>query len=170
LNRFPAPFRSGHAATVLLSNGLYAVLRDDRTTFATLEQNIRAKSDRNFFRAMFDCLLGIMAYDGTLVAASIGEMVKWNRRQEQLNSSMQKLICLTAHAFYNLGRLIFVPRGIAIPVIPDESTWDREFQELVESSKASDFFDFSRVNPVLARWMKELPSTVTIEELLPYAT
>jgi hypothetical protein len=171
LNHFPAPFRSGHPATVLMSNGLYAVLRDDRATFANLEQSLRDKSERNFFRAMFDCLLGTMADNVTQVEASIGEMVKWNRRQEQLNSSMQKLICLTAHAYYNVCRRVFIPRGIAPPVIPDESTWDGEFQELVQTKEAgADFFDFSPVNPVLARWMKELPATVTLEELLPYLT
>src|SRR5205823_2812959 len=52
LTHFPAPFESGHPATVLVSNGLYAILREDRTTFASLEQSIRNKSERNFFRAM----------------------------------------------------------------------------------------------------------------------
>jgi hypothetical protein len=166
LNHFPGPFRSGHPATVLISNGLYAVLRNDRATFARLEQSIREKSDRNFFRAMMDCLLGIMADDASLVAASIGQMVKWNRRQEQLHSSMQKLICLQAHAFYNLCRGVFIPRGAAVPVIPDESTWDGEFQQAVQSSgTANSYFDFSPVNPLLARWMKELPASVSLEDL-----
>jgi hypothetical protein len=169
LSHFPAPFRSGHPATVLMSNGLYAVLHDDRTTFANLEQSIRDKSERNFFRAMFDCLLGIMADDASRVVASIAQMVKWNRRQEQLNSSMQKLICLTAHAYYNVCRRVFMPRGIAPPVIPDESTWDGEFQESVQASQAgASFFDFSRVNPLLARWMQELPAKVTLEDLVAH--
>lgn len=171
LNHFPAPFQSGHPATVLMSNGLYAVLRDDRTTFVGLEQNIRDKSERNFFRAMFDCLLGIMADSPSQVEASIGEMVKWNRRQEQLNSSMQKFTCLTAHAYYNLCRRVFVPRGIAPPVIPDESTWDGEFQESVQTSEAgASFFDFSPVNRLLARWMQELPAKVTLEDLLAHVS
>ena len=171
LNHFPAPFRSGHPATVLMSNGLYAVLRDDRTTFATLEQSIRDKSERNFFRAMFDCLLGIMAESVTQVETSIGEMVKWNRRQEQLNSSMQKLTCPTGHAYYNVCRRVFVPRGIAPPVILDESTWDGEFQESVQTSEADAiFFDFSPVNRLLARWMQELPAKVALEDLLPHVS
>lgn len=171
LNHFPAPFRSGHPATVLMSNGLYAVLRDDRTTFISLEQSIRDKSERNFFRAMFDCLLGIMADNVTQVEASIGEMVKWNRRQEQLNSSMQKLTCLTAHAYYNVCRRVFVPRGIAPPVIPDESTWDGEFQDSVQTSEVgASFFDFSPVNRLLARWLQELPEKVALEDLLPHVS
>jgi hypothetical protein len=169
LSHFPAPFRSGHPATVLMSNGLYAVLRDDRTTFADLEPSIRDKSERNFFRAMFDCLLGIMADNGPGAAASICEMVKWNRRQEQLNSSMQKLICVTAHAYFNVCRRVFIPRGIALPVIPDESTWDGEFQESVQASEVGEsYFDFSSVNRLLARWMQELPAEVALEDLLPH--
>ncbi len=171
LNHFPAPFRSGHPATVLMSNGLYAVLRDDRAAFASLEQSIRDKSERNFFRAMFDCLLAIMAENASQVEASIGEMVKWNRRQEQLNSSMQKLTCLTAHAYYNVCRRVFVPRGISPPAIPDESTWDGEFQESIQASvAATSFFDFAPVNRLLSRWMQELPAKVALEDLLRYVS
>lgn len=171
LNHFPAPFRSGHLATVLMSNGLYAVLRDDRNTFASLEQSIREKSERNFFRAMFDCLLAIMADNPSQVETSIREMVIWNRRQEQLNSSMQKLTCLTGHAYYNVCRRVFVPRGISPPAIPDESTWDGEFQESVQSTEGgASFFDFSLVNHLLARWMQELPTKVALEDLLPHVS
>jgi hypothetical protein len=171
LNHFPAPFRSGHPATVLMSNGLYSVLRNDRTTFASLEQRIRDKSERNFFRAMFDCLLGIMADSGPQVEASIGDMVKWNRRQEQLNSSMQKLICLTAHGYYNVCRMVFIPRGIALPVIPDESIWDGEFQESVQTSEAGvTYFDFAPVNRLLVQWMQELPANVALEDLLAHVS
>ncbi|MBN1911961.1 MAG: hypothetical protein JW818_19725 [Pirellulales bacterium] len=167
LNRFPAPFSSGHPATVLLSNGLYSALNDDQEAFASLEKRLREKKESRFFRAMYDCLLGIMAEDLSAVAASLGEMVKLNRRQEQLNSSMQKLICLTAHAFYNVCRRTCVTRGIAAPVIPDESTWHGDFQELIQSSETENcFIELSSVNPVLARWLKELPATLNIEELL----
>jgi hypothetical protein len=169
LSRFPSPFRSGHPATVLLSNGLYAVLSEDRTTFAILEPSIRAKSERHFFRAMFDGLLAIMSDDTNLVASSITKMVKWNRRQGQLNSSMQKLICLYAHAFFNICRRVFIPRGISLPVIPNESTWDAGFQELIQSSEGGHgFFDFSPVNPLLARWMNDLPAALAAEELVAH--
>lgn len=169
LNHFPAPFRSGHPATVLMTNGLYAVLRDDRTAFASLEQSIRNKSERNFFRAMFECLLGIMADSASQVETSIGTMVKWNRRQEELNSSMQKRICLTAHGYYNVCRRIFTQRGVLPPVIADESTWDGEFQELVQSSESgATFFDFAPVNRLLARWMQELPANVALEDLIAH--
>lgn len=171
LNRFPAPFRSGHPATVLLSNGLYAVLLQDRTTFTVLEQRIRDKPESRFFRAMLDCLVGIMGDDASLVAASIGAMMKWNRRQEQMNSSMQKLICLTAHAYYNVCRIDFIARGIAPPVIPDESTWDGEFQESVQTNEAgAAFFDFSRINPLLARWIVELPAEVDFVDLMAHVS
>jgi hypothetical protein len=171
LNHYPAPFRSGHPATVLLANALYAVLREDRTTFANLERRIRDKSESNFFRAMFDCLLAIMADDVSLVAKSIAEMAKLNRRQTQMNSSMQKLICLTAHAYYNACGRVFLRRGIAPPAIPDESSWDGEFQELVQTSETNaSFFDFSPVNRLLARWMLELPATITLEELLAHVS
>ena len=56
-------------------------------------------------------------------------------------------------------------------MIPDESTWDGEFQELVQSSEAdAGFFDFSRVNPLLARCMKELRATVNLEDLLAHVS
>jgi len=169
LNQFPGPFRSGHPATVLLTNGLYAVLREDRIAFATLENRIREQSERNFFRAMFDCLLGIMSDDASIVAASIGTMVKWNRRQGQLNSSMRKLICLNAHAFYNLCRRVFIARDITVPLIPNESTWDSEFQELLQSTQVGPvFFDFSPVNRLLGRWMQELPAKVALEDLVAH--
>lgn len=167
LKHFPGPFHSGHPATVLLSNGVYAVLLGDRSGFATLEQSLRSKSESKFFRAMFDCLLAIAADNGPQVAAALAEMVKLNRRQEQLNSSMQKLICLTAHAFFNVCRNVFLPRAIPLPAIPDEGTWDGEFQALVQASDSDqNYFNFSSVNSVLVQWMQDLPADVTLEELL----
>ncbi|HQR06329.1 MAG TPA: hypothetical protein PLN21_05880 [Gemmatales bacterium] len=115
--------------------------------------------------------MAIMTDDASSVAASIGEMVKWNRRQEQMNSSMQKLVCLTAHAYYNVCRRVFIPRGVAPPVIPNESTWDAEFQELVQAGEGgTGFFDFSLVNASLARCMNELPISVTLEDVLAHVS
>jgi hypothetical protein len=169
LKRFPGPFKIGHASTLLLTNSLYAIVRRDRVALAEFEPDLRSRSERHFFRAMYDCLIGIMASDGQLVSDAIGRMVKWNRRQEQLNSSMQKLVCLYAHGLFNLCVKEFTARGTEIPTISDSLPWDADFHKFIhsdETPKSPSVFDFSSVNPVLKRWLDDLPEDLNIDELL----
>jgi hypothetical protein len=169
LRRFPSPFKVGHPSTLLLSNSLYAILHRDTSSFAQFEADLRSRSERHFFRAIYDCLIGIMAGDGTLVAEAIGRMLKWNRRQDQLNSSMKKLICLYAHALFNLCVREFAARGTKTPTIPDALPWDGAFERFIHSDTAPrtpSLFDFSSVNPVLKGWVEDLPEVLTIDELL----
>lgn len=168
LDRFPGPFRLGHPTTVLLANGVNAVIRDDRAAFAAIEQRLRDKRGSHFDRAVFDCLLAIMANDASGVSDKIDEMLKGNRRQEW-TSYLLKLICIQAHALYNLCLRVFQARGTVAPPIPSGPTWDVAFHTSVHASHMEPrqrFFDFAPVSPVFMRWMQELPATLNIDDVL----
>ncbi|HYE16814.1 MAG TPA: hypothetical protein VEA69_00095, partial [Tepidisphaeraceae bacterium] len=136
VSRFPGPFSDGHPATVLFANALYGVLRDDRAALEHLDTRIRQRKESSFFQAMSDTLVGIMGDDAASVAASIGTLIKYNRRQDQMGIvffNMEKLICLMGHGLFNLCRRKFSARGLSVPEIAAELTWDAEFQRSVEA-------------------------------------
>jgi hypothetical protein len=168
VERFPRPFKSGHQCTVLLANAVYCVLAGDQEGFRALAEKLRTRKESRFFRAMYDCLLGIMVVDRDHVRRATEEMLKWNRRQELMNSSMQKLVCVPAHALYNLCLDNFAQFGQSPPPFPEGDTWDAEFHTFVHQTNNDSMqlcFDFSGINPVLAQWVNELPLAVTAGEL-----
>lgn len=170
--RFPGPFESGHPSTVLLANAVYCVLAGDRDGFQGLAEKLRTRKESRFFSAMYDCLLGMMAGDANLVGVAMDELLRWNRRQEQLNSAMQKLICIPAHALYNLCLGAFAQLGRTPPQPPTGDTWDAAFHSFVHDAgrgSMPECFDFSGINPVLFQWVHELPSAVAVEALIAAA-
>jgi hypothetical protein len=169
IERFPGPFKSGHQSTVLLANALYCVLAGDHEGFDALAENLRTRKESRFFRAMYDCLLGIMADDTDRVCRAMDEILKWNRRQEQLNSSMQKLVCIPAHALYNLCLVNFARSGKTPPPLPKVDTWDSEFHSFVHKANHDSnqqCFEFSEINPILSYWVNDLPLAVELGALV----
>ena len=169
VDRFPPPFKTGHPSTVLLANAIYSVLADDHAGFQGLAEKLRTRKESRFFRAMYDCLLAIMARDADHVCRAIDEMARWNRRQEQLNSAMQKLLCIPAHASYNICLVRFSRSGQALPPLPTVDTLDAGLHSFIHESKHDSTqmcFDFSGINPILFRWVQELPFAVRVDELI----
>ena len=169
IERFPPPFKSGHPSTVLLANAVCAALADDHAAFLGLAEKLRTRKESRFFRAMYDCLLATMTRDSGLVCLALDEMLRWNRRQEHLNSSMQKLVCIPAHALYNICLDTFAKSGRTPPQPPQGDTWDaglHSFSHQVNHDETSLCFDFSGINPILSQWVGRLPSSVTVYDLL----
>jgi len=169
VERFPPPFKSGHPSTALLANAIYCVLAGDHAGFQGLAEKLRSRKESQFFRAMYDCLIAIMARDADLVCRAVDQMARWNRRQEQLNSAMQKLVCIPAHALYNICLVTFSESGRTPPPLPNVDTWDAGFHSFVHQANhdsAQMCFDFSGINPILFRWVNELPFAVTVDELI----
>jgi len=166
LAQFQSPFKSGHQSTLLLANSVYAILNGDSTAFQALTPKLRNRKENRFFRAMYDSLLAIDARDGDALSAALSEMAKWNKRTD-INSSMQKLVCIPAHAIYNLSLSAFTSEVLTPPLPINELPWDSEFHDGVQSEENSaGCFDFTNDSVVLGRWVTKLPDHIDANELV----
>jgi hypothetical protein len=166
---FPGPFKSGHPATVILANGVYAVLQREANSYESLATAMRSRSEAKWFQSMLNCIAAIMAGDRLAVADAILGLAKGNKSPSK--SSMQKLVCIEAHGLYQLCSTEFNCRGIAMPSPPQYPTWDAPFHEAVSCFSPLDnrpHFDFSAVNPILAKWIETLPNQVNVDDLLAH--
>jgi hypothetical protein len=119
---------------------------------------------------MLNCIAAIMEGDEPLVAEALTEMAKGNRSQG-MHSSMEKLVCIHAHALYHMCVSEFATRGIAVPPLPEYPTWDGPFHQHGTSrphGSACGYFDFAAANPMLAKWLETLPSQAVVDDVLGF--
>lgn len=166
---FQAPFNVGHPATVLLANSVYAVIRADRSAYPKFVVDLRSKSESKYYQAMLRAIAAIMEGNATEFTQELTAMVKGNRSQSS-HGRLQKLVCLQAHALYQLCLGEFTTRNLAAPAPPDHQAWDMAFHELVIARgqrAAPRHFDFTAVNPMLAQWIATLPNRLDTAEPSP---
>lgn len=163
IQRYPGPAKSGHAGTVLLTNAVYTVYMRREEMFSEMSKKLFKATESKYWVAMFRCLAGIMTADKELVATSLNEMLALHYRQK--DSSMLKFHCTRAHAFYNVWRNLY--DGESLKLNNEAMMWDSEFDQYVNDKNTDhgEYFDFSTINPPLARCIADLPDTKTIREV-----
>jgi hypothetical protein len=163
---FPGPFKAGHPATVLLANGVYAVICADRSAYPRFVMDLRSKSESKYFQAIFRAIAAIMEGSTTELTQELAEMAKGNRSQS-MHGFLQKHVCLQAHALYQLCLGEFAVRNIAAPLPPDHQAWDMTFHEnvITRGKGSAVYFDFA--DPVLAKWIATLPTQMPADDVPP---
>lgn len=159
--RYPAPFNKGHLDTITLCNALYLALGkhpDPDSVIAAM----KSRKSTKFFTSMYRCVTAILEQDSEAFSQHLIELLKGNRRQD-FHSSMEKTICLEAHA---MMRLWLFRNEAGLPELAGfELPWDRELHCLTQNPTAMNLPDFATVSPVMDRWIKEMPYDVDANEL-----
>lgn len=167
LSTFPPPFTEGHKSTLLLCNGLYSALAEKGSiSDEEIKNELKSRKESKFFRAMFDCLLAILNNESEEAENAIKEMVKGNRRQD-FHSQMEKIICVEAHAFYEIFEEVNT-WPLAVKSLNSKLPWDSSLFELLNDVKKDEemFIKLEKVNDVLNKWIMELPKKVNVKELI----
>ena len=161
-NQFPAPFKKGHPDTVLLCNAVYGALGkhpEPDSIIIALEK----KKSTKFFESMYRCVLAILKEDSDLFAQGLNELLKGNRRQE-FHTSMEKVICVEAHAMFHLWGMRNEPE--VSDVARFELPWDQELYSYMQNQTELVLNDFSNVSPVLDRWLRHMPNKIDTNDLV----
>lgn len=126
------PIRRGHRETVLTYNGVYAVLRRERSYFRTFERSIAGRKVNRFHAGEFECLRGIMGADAKRVAKGLDQIL---RARNPWPFPLHKVVCLEAHGLYELAR--WVSPDLVSAFDPDRSLpWDRKLYEWATNNES----------------------------------
>lgn len=161
IGEFPAPFKKGHPATVLLCNALYVALGKHPNPKYVLN-SARKANTTTFFLSMYRCVTAIYNKDEAIFVANLKYLLKSNRRQ-RFHSSMDNVICFEAHALANLWILHNGP--IALGSLKLKLPWDQEFNELASIADLG-AKDISGVSTVLDQWVRLIPNQINKDMLI----
>jgi hypothetical protein len=121
------PLRHGHRDLVLAYNGVYSILRCDRSYRRTFDRTWSGRRFSRWFRGLYGCLRGIMRVDGSMVASGLDQMLK---ARSPWHGLLEEVICLEVHGLYELAR--WVSPDLVSEFDPDRPLpWDRKLTEWV---------------------------------------
>jgi len=161
-SRFMAPFRKGNADTILLCNAVYMALDKHPDPNLTLKSIARSKSTK-FFLSMYRCAAAIQNADSTTFVVNIKELLKGNRRQE-FHSTMDKAVCIEAHAMLNLWNIRNITNTIDLSAL--ELPWDSEFYKFTLNRSEPHLTDFGEISKVLNHWIHFMPHEIKVDDFL----
>ena len=157
---------------------LTSINKEDRTVPLAVEKAIpqieqvvtqvvdklKNRKESKFFRAMYDCLYGLIESDSQIFLQGYEQILKGNRRQNEF-SSLEKMISLTAHAFKHLyeereelDQNVFSSN--------QKLPFDQGLDTTLSGGISHTPLDLSSNNNILDSWVKELPDTLDLNELL----
>ncbi|EDM25956.1 hypothetical protein LNTAR_19202 [Lentisphaera araneosa HTCC2155] len=156
------PFKNGHQSTVLLCNGLYAILGKHPAPDVII-QKLKSRKESSFFRAMYDCMYSLLEKNDEVFFRGYEGLIKGNKRQSS-HSSLEKMICLTAHAFKNLyerlnGESEKFNNYSKLP-------FDEELNLHLKTVKKHESFDLSYESEVINNWINTLPTSINHTDLM----
>jgi hypothetical protein len=161
-SQFMAPFRKGNADTVLLCNAVYMALDKHPDPGLTLKSIERSKATK-FFLSMYRCAAAIQNVDRATFMVNLKELLKGNRRQE-FHSTMDKAVCIEAHAMVNLWNIRNNNNTIDLSAL--ELPWDSAFYKFTLNTSEPHLSDFSGISTVLNHWIHLMPDDINVDDFL----
>ena len=158
------PFKTGHPFSVSLINGLYLLLDGKKQeTIDYLNESLKTKTINKYKYglAILQAIKAIAEKDEDSFLAELNSMLKLQNRII-FPDYVMSFINLEAIGLYNLADKIWGKR----PLEPESEYWDAEYIQYSREHKPEFLINFSELSPVFARWIKELPSEISMIELL----
>ncbi|BCE00836.1 hypothetical protein [Marinicellulosiphila megalodicopiae] len=153
IDKIQPPFKQGHPDTRMLCAGVYTVLGKHDNPELIIEK-LSKDSSSKFFTAMQQCLLAIINKDEQAFYDQLTIICKSNR-QQQFHISMEKLVCIEAHAMVKLWELTHYKMTQKLSALP--ISWLQELYDYNHKNTTMELLDFDNESKVLNQWMHELP-------------
>ncbi len=144
----------GHRATVLIYDGVEAIVMQDRPAQARLAPKIADCRVSGCYRAILETLHGMIEADAPSVARGLERVLATFRRQEPLHH--ETIISFHAHALAELAYWVS-PKLLADFDVDRPLPWDREyFHWLRRTPRSTAYRDLSAYSSLLNRWVHDL--------------
>ena len=148
------PLKRGHRPTVLLYNGLLAVMTDDKKLQSELIGPMAKLKAGEAYKSMLNVLGGIINNDASAVAAGLEKVMASFRRLDVLEED--KIICFQAHGLAELA-LEKNPDLLAEFDCEQELPWDAPFFGwLRDKSPNPTYPELAKTFPLLDKWLNRL--------------
>src|SRR5262245_3084177 len=130
------PLKRGYTPTVLLYNGVNAVLKKDWPFLRSFEPTLSARKVSRWYSAAYLCLRGILQKSPEVVAEGLDNLLRarspWSGAGE---TPTKRVICLEAHGLYELARGVS-PELVSAFDVDRPLPWDRGFHDWARANQA----------------------------------
>lgn len=164
LNQIPGPFKAGHPTNVSLSNGLYLVLHSKLQEASDyLNERSKMKTLTKYDSSRLLAIKAIADKDEKSFIFEVSNLLELYPRQH-ISNNLADYLNLDVLGLYNLAQKVWGET----PTEPKSEYWDSEFFEYERdpTRKPKIFIDFSRLSPLFAKWVNELPPKLNITHLI----
>lgn len=148
------PLKGGHPPTVLLYNGLLAVLTKNKTAQSDFLGRLGKVKSPEPHKALHNVLGAIITNDPAAVVAGLAQVMATFRRMDLFDE--EKIICFFAHGLVELA-LETNPKLVAMFDFEQGLPWDAEFFAWLRNQSPTPVFpELARRSPLLDAWLNRL--------------
>lgn len=164
LNQIPGPFKAGYPTNVSLSNGLYLVLRSKLQEASDyLNERSKMKTLTKYDSSRLLAIKAIADKDEKSFIFEVSNLLELYPRQH-ISNNLADYLNLDVLGLYNLATKVWGET----PTEPESEYWDHDFFAYINDSdhKPDFLIDFSKLSPLFAKWIEELPPELTMTDLI----